>query len=68
MFSGSIYENISRKSVGNKKKAQEAAQITNAHDFITRLPQGYDTVMLERGANFIAWTKTAPSFCEGACC
>ena len=52
VFSGSIYENI---SLGNpqvtKKKAQEAAQITNAHDFITRLPQGYDTVMLERGAN-----------------
>ncbi len=52
VFSGSIYENI---SLGNpqvtKKKAQEAAQITNAHDFISRLPQGYDTVMLERGAN-----------------
>ena len=52
VFSGSIYENI---SLGNplvtKKKAQEAALITNAHDFITRLPQGYDTVMLERGAN-----------------
>ena len=32
-----------------KKKAQEAARITNAHDFITRLPQGYETVMLERG-------------------
>ena len=52
VFSGSIYENI---SLGNplvtKKKAQEAARITNAHDFITRLPQGYETVMLERGAN-----------------
>ena len=52
VFSGSIYENI---SLGNplvtKKKAQEAALITNAHDFISRLPQGYDTVMLERGAN-----------------
>ena len=52
VFSGSIYENI---SLGNplvtKKKAQEAAMITKAHDFISRLPQGYDTVMLERGAN-----------------
>ena len=63
VFSGSIYENI---SLGNplvtKKKAQEAAQITNAHDFITRLPQGYDTVMLERGANLSHGQRQLLSF------
>ena len=42
-------QNIS-KTVGNKKESSRGCSITNAHDFITRLPQG-ETVMLERGAN-----------------
>lgn len=29
----------------------EAAKIANAHDFIVRLPQGYDTVLAEGGSN-----------------
>ena len=52
VFSGTIYDNI---ALGNadvtKEKAEEAARIANAHDFIRRLPDGYDTIMLERGAN-----------------
>ena len=67
VFSGSIYENI---SLGNpqvtKKKAQEAAQITNAHDFITRLPQGYekasDACHLSHGQRQLL------AFCEGTSC
>ena len=29
----------------------KAAKLANAHDFITRLPQGYDTMLSSNGAN-----------------
>ena len=52
IFSGSIYDNI---ALGNpavtRERAQEAAKIVNAHDFISRLPDGYDSPLTERGQN-----------------
>ena len=51
LFSGSIRENI---RYGNLQAADhaivQAAIAANAHDFITRLPMGYDTELGERGA------------------
>ncbi|MDC1174220.1 ABC transporter ATP-binding protein [Bacteriovoracaceae bacterium] len=50
LFQGSIWENISygvdKKNIYEIIKASKAA---NAHDFICSLPQGYDTVIGERG-------------------
>jgi ABC-type multidrug transport system fused ATPase/permease subunit len=34
----------------SRREIEEAARAANAHAFITRLPQGYDTVVGERGA------------------
>ena len=51
LFSGSVAENI---AFGNPQAAQAeieaAAQVANVHEFITTLPQGYATLLGERGA------------------
>jgi len=52
LFSGTIRDNI---CYGRPEACQEqvvaAAKAANAHDFISRLPDGYDTVLGERGVN-----------------
>ncbi len=52
LFSGTIKENI---KYGNDdatdEEVIEAAKLANAHDFITRLPLGYDTDLSGDGAN-----------------
>jgi len=50
LFSTSVAENIAyaRPDAG-PDQIEEAARAANAHDFITRLPQGYDTLVGERG-------------------
>lgn len=52
LFSGSIAQNI---ALGNPKASrsaiEQAAQIANAHDFISQLSEGYNTWVGERGAN-----------------
>lgn len=51
LFSGTIEENIRYGALqASQANVQAAARAANAHDFITRLPQGYDTVLGERGA------------------
>jgi ATP-binding cassette, subfamily B, bacterial len=51
LFSGSIAENIRYGALEAPMEAvMEAARAANAHDFISRLPKGYETVLGERGA------------------
>jgi ABC-type multidrug transport system fused ATPase/permease subunit len=51
LFSGSILENIRYGRLGaSRSEVEEAAQAANAHDFILRLPDGYETVLGERGS------------------
>jgi len=52
LFTGSVRDNI-RFSQPEKSDAdvEEAAKYANAHEFITLLPEGYDTQVMEGGAN-----------------
>lgn len=50
LFSGSIKENIMYgKMDATDAEVVDAARAANAHDFITGLPNGYDTLVGERG-------------------
>jgi ATP-binding cassette subfamily B multidrug efflux pump len=52
LFSGSIAENISFGRPGaSLEEIESAARLANAHDFITGLPDGYQTEVLEGGVN-----------------
>lgn len=50
LFGGSITENISYGKIGaTAEEITEAARRANAHEFITSFPEGYDTIVGERG-------------------
>ncbi|MGE3232783.1 MAG: ABC transporter ATP-binding protein [Thermoleophilia bacterium] len=50
LFDGSVRENIAYGDPNAPDEAiEEAARLAEAHDFITALPHGYDTVVGERG-------------------
>lgn len=51
LFATSIRENIAYGKLGaTQPEIERAARIANAHDFILDLPQGYDTILGERGS------------------
>ncbi len=51
LFTGTIKENIRYgKSDATDEEVINAAKLANADGFITRLPQGYDTMLTENGA------------------
>lgn len=50
LFSGTIWENIAYAKPGaTAEEIIKAAKIANAHDFIVKFPNGYDTKVGERG-------------------
>jgi subfamily B ATP-binding cassette protein MsbA len=51
LFHDSVRNNIAYGAMGKYTQAQieEAAKAANAHEFIVELPQGYDTLLGERG-------------------
>jgi ATP-binding cassette subfamily B protein len=52
LFSGTIAENISFGKPGaSKEEIEVAAKAAYAHDFISQLPQGYETLVGERGSH-----------------
>jgi ABC-type multidrug transport system fused ATPase/permease subunit len=52
LFSGSIAENIGfGRPQASLEEITTAARLSNAHDFITALPDGYQTEILEGGVN-----------------
>jgi ATP-binding cassette subfamily B protein len=50
LFSSTIAENIAYgRPEATREQIAEAARLANAHDFISALPEGYDTMVGERG-------------------
>ncbi len=52
LFTGTVMENIRYgKLDATDEEVYEAAKIANAYDFITRLPEGFNTMLTGDGAN-----------------
>lgn len=52
LFSGTVAENIAfGHPTASQAEIEAAAQVANVHEFVTQLPQGYATVLGERGAS-----------------
>ena len=52
LFTGTVLENIRYGRLdATDEECIEAAKIANAHDFITRLPEGYNTMLSGDGGN-----------------
>ncbi|KAK1984249.1 ABC transporter [Colletotrichum cereale] len=59
LFQGTVFDNIANGLVGTPwenapreeqlRRVQEAAKVAFAHDFISQLPEGYETMIGERG-------------------
>lgn len=50
LFHGTVRENILfGRQDATAQEVEQAARVANAHEFIDRLPQGYDTLIGERG-------------------
>ena len=52
LFTGTVMDNIRYGNLdATDEQCIQAAKLANAHDFITRLPQGYDTELTGNGAS-----------------
>ena len=52
LFTGTVMENIRYGRLdATDEQCINAAKLAGAHDFITRLPEGYDTMLVSDGAN-----------------
>jgi ATP-binding cassette subfamily B protein len=63
LFTGTVLENIRyNKAEATREEIIEAAQAVGAHEFITRLADGYDTVLGERGGGLSLGQRQLVSF------
>jgi len=63
LFTGSIFENIRHRTTdATREDVEEAAKIVGAHEFITALPFGYDTVLEQQGHNLSMGQRQLLSF------
>jgi ATP-binding cassette subfamily B multidrug efflux pump len=63
LFSGTIEQNIRYSTAGaTREQVIEAAKAVRAHDFIMRLPDGYDTRLGQRGRNISVGQRQLLSF------
>ncbi len=62
LFTGTIEENIRYASDATHEQVVEAAKAVRAHDFIMRLPMGYDTPLGQRGGNISLGQRQLLSF------
>ena len=62
LFTGTIEENIRYASNATHEEVVAAATAVRAHDFIMRLPKGYDTPLGQRGGNISLGQRQLLSF------
>ncbi len=63
LFTGTVFENIRyHKHDATREKVIEAAKAVGAHEFIMRLPEGYDSMLGERGGNLSLGQRQLLSF------
>ena len=63
LFTGTIRENIRYGRLdANDEEIEQAADIVGVHDLIMQLPQGYETVIRERGRNLSVGQRQLISF------
>lgn len=63
LFEGNVFENITLRDKNiSFEKVKEAAIMIGAHEFIERLPDGYDYKVSERGSNLSVGQRQLISF------
>jgi ATP-binding cassette subfamily B protein len=62
LFSGTVKENITLGLELSAEEIENAAKAVHAHEFIEKLPQGYDTVLSEGAANISSGQRQLLSF------
>jgi ATP-binding cassette subfamily B multidrug efflux pump len=63
LFSGTVADNIRYGRLNAiDEEVEAAARLVNAHDFISRLPDGYQTELTERGSNLSQGQRQLISF------
>jgi ABC-type multidrug transport system fused ATPase/permease subunit len=67
LFSGTVGENIGfGRPDATDEQIEEAARAVGAHEFIERLPEGYDTEVGERGGHLSAGQRQLVAFARAA--
>ncbi|MGH6986062.1 MAG: ABC transporter ATP-binding protein [Caulobacteraceae bacterium] len=62
LFSGTIEENIRYRTDASSEEVVAAAKAVSAHEFVMRLPEGYDTPLGQRGRNISVGQRQLISF------
>ena len=69
LFSTSVMENVRYGRLdATDEEVMEAARLANAHDFIMRLPEGYETNIGERGSNLSQGQRQLISIARAILC
>ena len=64
LFNDTIFYNIAYGRAGaSREEIEQAAGMAHIREFIEALPQGYETVVGERGLKLSGWRKTAYRHC-----
>ena len=67
LFSGTIADNIAfGRPDATREEVEEAARAVRAHEFVERLPDGYDTEVGERGGHLSAGQRQLVAFARAA--
>ncbi|MDR6818246.1 ATP-binding cassette subfamily B protein [Neorhizobium sp. 2083] len=63
LFTGTVFENIRyHKTDATREQVVEAAKAVGAHDFIMRMPDGYESILGQRGGNLSLGQRQLLSF------